>query len=170
MDLTVPEATSRLDHRRDPAWSGDVAGGARARAAQVAGIKRVHHGLGHRAHVGRDIGQEWAVVNREVDVVDAVQPNQSRKVLEELASMALVIGKERVPAWRFSGVILSTPAKQRAEIRNPPGFVQETGLDDRQRVWVLDDGDTGILAKGLGLSEGLGLGLVGLGPGYTLVG
>ena len=146
--MTVTGATSRLDHRRNTAGSSDVASGARTIAAEAAGIKRVQDGLGHRRHVGCKLGERRAVVNREVDVVDAVQPNQSRKVLKEVASVALVIVKERVPARRYSVDILGTSAKQWADIWNPPGFVQETGLDNRQRVWVLDDVDIGILVRG----------------------
>ena len=76
--------------------------------------------------------------------------------------MALVIVEERVLARIFSGDILVTSAKQCADIWNPPGFVQETRLDNGQCVWVLDDGDIKIL-EGLGL--GIGLGFIGLGIG-----
>ena len=148
MDETVTDATSRLDHRRSTAGSSDVASGARTRATEAAGIKCVQEGLGNRRHVGCKLGKRRAAVNREVDVVDAVQPNQSRKVLKEIASVALVIVKERVPAQRFSGFILVTSAKQCADIWNPPGFEQETRLDNGQRVWVLDDGDIKILVRG----------------------
>ena len=47
-------------------------------APQKLPIKRVQDGLGHRRHVGCKLGKRRAVVNREVDVVDAIQPNQSR--------------------------------------------------------------------------------------------